>query len=239
MPGRDDGRLRQLQLTEYVRKSWYIQAQQVESYQPLDSLYCVTATYDLDGATVPFAFRGTVVTVYNYGNKGAVNGPNVNKNNMTLCARATNASDTSRLAVAPCFLPNLAAGRRLLGVGADASGEYEWAVVIGGNPTVAYADGCTTSETRDQQRRPLALLEEPGRLRRDDGRDARAAHRPEHLAVAAPHGAARRLQVRRRRAEVSAWCWWCVSGVDVIVCGVMWPCVMSFAYRELSRLSTR
>ena len=26
----------------------------------------------------------------------------------------------------------------------DASGEYEWAVVIGGNPTVAYADGCTT-----------------------------------------------------------------------------------------------
>ena len=70
-------------LTEYVRKSWYIQAQQVESYQPLDSLYCVTATYDLDGATVPF-FRGTVVTVYNYGNKGAVNGPNVNKNNMTI-----------------------------------------------------------------------------------------------------------------------------------------------------------
>ena len=134
-------------LTEYVRKSWYIQAQQVESYQPLDSLYCVTATYDLDGATVPF-FRGTVVTVYNYGNKGAVNGPNVNKNNMTLCARATNASDTSRLAVAPCFLPNLAAGPYwLLGVGADASGEYEWAVVIGGNPTVAYADGCTTSET--------------------------------------------------------------------------------------------
>ena len=110
-------------LTEYVRKSWYIQAQQVESYQPLDSLYCVTATYDLDGATVPF-FRGTVVTVYNYGNKGAVNGPNVNKNNMTLCARATNASDTSRLAVAPCFLPNLAAGPYwLLGVGADASGE--------------------------------------------------------------------------------------------------------------------
>ena len=106
-------------LTEYVRKSWYIQAQQVESYQPLDSLYCVTATYDLDGATVPF-FRGTVVTVYNYGNKGAVNGPNVNKNNMTLCARATNASDTSRLAVAPCFLPNLAAGPYwLLGVGAD------------------------------------------------------------------------------------------------------------------------
>ena len=44
-------------LTAYGRKSWYIQAQQVESYQPLDSLYCVTATYDLDGATVPF-FRG-------------------------------------------------------------------------------------------------------------------------------------------------------------------------------------
>ena len=24
---------------------------------------------------------------------------------------------------------------------------HQWAVVIGGNPTVAYADGCTTSET--------------------------------------------------------------------------------------------
>ena len=48
---------------------------------------------DLDGATVPF-FRGTVVTVYNYGNKGAVNGPNVNKNNMTLCARATTSEHT-------------------------------------------------------------------------------------------------------------------------------------------------
>ena len=34
-------------LTEWVRKTWYIQEQQVVDYQPLSSLFCVAATYDL------------------------------------------------------------------------------------------------------------------------------------------------------------------------------------------------
>ena len=112
-------------------------------YQPLGSLYCVTATYYLDeGRSVPF-FNGTVVAVHNYANKGGVNGPNENKSNMTLCARATDKSDASRLSVAPCFLPNFFAGPYwVLGVGQ----EYEWAVVIGGQPTEQYDDGCTTRE---------------------------------------------------------------------------------------------
>merc|ERR1711939_1068015 len=54
-------------LTEWVRKSWYIQEQQIVGYQPLDALHCVVATYNLEGAHVPF-FRGTVATVYNYAN---------------------------------------------------------------------------------------------------------------------------------------------------------------------------
>ena len=57
--------------------------------------------------------------------------------------RAVNASDSSRLAVAPCFLPNLLAGPYwVLGIGDD----YEWTVVIGGQPTEQYDDGCTTRE---------------------------------------------------------------------------------------------
>ena len=60
------------------------------SIAALRRVYCVAATYNLENATVPF-FKGTVVTVYNYANVGAVNGPNQNKNNMTLCARAVDA----------------------------------------------------------------------------------------------------------------------------------------------------
>merc|ERR1712167_363708 len=58
------------------------------------SFYCVAATYNLEGKTVPF-FRGTVATVYNYANHGEVNGPLVNAKNMTLCARAVNNEDAS------------------------------------------------------------------------------------------------------------------------------------------------
>ena len=43
-------------------------------------------------------------------NEGAVNGKNQNANNQTLCARAVDKDDSSKLAVAPCFLPNLLAG---------------------------------------------------------------------------------------------------------------------------------
>ena len=76
-----------------------------------------------------------------------MNGPNTNKNNMTLCARAVNATDSSRLAVAPCFLPNILAGPYwVLGIGEAKDGTYEWAVVIGGEPTVQHDDGCTTKE---------------------------------------------------------------------------------------------
>lgn len=134
-------------LTEWVRRSWYIQEQQVVGYLPLSTFYCVAATYNLEGKTVPL-FRGTVVTVYNYANKDKVNGPLQNADNMTLCARAVNDTDPSQLAVAPCFLPNAFAGPYwVLGIGKDsATGEYEWAVVSGGQPTVEWPDGCTTKE---------------------------------------------------------------------------------------------
>merc|ERR1711861_27771 len=86
----------------------------------------------------------------NYANKDEVNGPLQNANNMTLCARAVDSTDSSRLAVAPCFLPNILAGPYwVLGIGHDevTPGEYAWAVVIGGEPTVQWPDGCTTKES--------------------------------------------------------------------------------------------
>ena len=62
----------------------------VTGYHLLESLYCVTATYESnEGRHVPF-FSGKVIAVHNYANNGKVNGPNTNANNMTLCARAVN-----------------------------------------------------------------------------------------------------------------------------------------------------
>merc|ERR1712146_686848 len=51
--------------------------------------------------------------------------------------------------LAPCFLPNLFAGPYwVLAVGVDDdSSAYRWAIVIGGEPTKPYEDGCTTKQT--------------------------------------------------------------------------------------------
>ena len=49
--------LGQLNLTEWTAKSWYIQQQQVTEYLQRNTFYCVTATYNQEGATVP-GFKG-------------------------------------------------------------------------------------------------------------------------------------------------------------------------------------
>ena len=129
----------------------------------------MAATYDLHGGDkVPF-FKGTVISVYNYANVGEVNGPLQNANNMTLCGRAANEKDSSKLLVAPCFLPNILAGPYwVIGVGEASDGTYDWAVVIGGEPSVKWDDGCTTKEegtngaglwlfTRDPVASPAAI----------------------------------------------------------------------------------
>ena len=145
-------------LTEYFRASWYVQQQQVNGYQSLDELYCVVATYDLNNHThVPF-FSGDVVSVFNYANSGRVNGPpmgyirpgtNGSFSNMTsLCGRVYNRSQPERLAVAPCFLPNLFAGPYWILSAGPSPSHYEWAIVIGGQPTVQMENHtCTTAES--------------------------------------------------------------------------------------------
>ena len=137
-----------LNLTEYQRASWYIQEQQVNGYQPVDSLYCVTATYNQSGHEhVPF-FQGEVISVFNYCNKGKVNGPSTTSQNprTQLCARVLNTSESSRLLVAPCLLPNALGGNYWILAAGPEPHHYTWAIIIAGPPTVKYVDGCSTAE---------------------------------------------------------------------------------------------
>lgn len=133
--------------TEFLRATWYVQKQQIVDYQPIENFYCVAATYDVQGKYVPL-YTGKVISVFNYGNVGKVNGPPTNTANDTiLCARQKDGKDNSKLLVAPCFLPNIFAGPYwILGAGPSAS-EYKWAIISGGQPSVVYPDGCTTKTT--------------------------------------------------------------------------------------------
>ena len=101
--------LENFNLSEYVRDIWYIQKQQVTSYLPKSTNYCVSARYQVSNKSVPF-YSGTVLEVYNEARLNSTNGEQLNRNNMTLCARVPNSSNPSKLLVAPCFLPNLLAG---------------------------------------------------------------------------------------------------------------------------------
>lgn len=129
-----------LDLNEFTRASWFVQAQQVVQFQPADNLFCLTATYNQDNPSVPL-FSGPTISVENYGNEGGINGPSKGG---PLCGRLPNVEDPSKLLVAPCFLPNFAAGDYwVVGLGLRDDSSYEWALVAGGQPDQEYEDGCT------------------------------------------------------------------------------------------------
>ena len=140
-------------LTEYLRASWYVQQQQITSYQKEDALYCVVATYDRTGSE-QVAFQGEseiVFSVYNHANKYVVNGKLTNvkpfsNKPMVLCARQTNPQYPARLLVAPCWITSSFAGKYWIIALGEKKGQYEWAVVSGGPPTEEFDDGkCTTN----------------------------------------------------------------------------------------------
>ena len=134
-------------LTEYIRSTWYVQQQQVNGYQPISDLYCVAATYSINTSIKVPLFNGKVISVYNYANRDKVNGLALGNNSTFLCARETNASHPEKLSVAPCFLPNLFAGPYWILAAGPTPSNYTWAVVIGGQPTVNVNSTCTTRET--------------------------------------------------------------------------------------------
>eukprot|EP00039_Didymoeca_costata_P018981 m.335805 g.335805 ORF g.335805 m.335805 type:complete len:230 (+) comp17679_c0_seq1:90-779(+) len=137
-----------LNTTEFIRRSWYSRQQQITGYQTEEQLYCVTQTLALEGKTVPF-FSGTVISVYNYANNGAANGPNENDANKTiLCARQTDPSSPAAIINAPCFLPNFLAGDYWVIAAGPSDNNYQWAIISGGPPTVHYPNNkCTTKTT--------------------------------------------------------------------------------------------
>ena len=135
-------------LTEWVRASWFIQEQQVNDFQQPEDLFCVVATYELEGRTVPL-WDGTVVSVYNYANRGAVNGPGSDPEMEPLCGRLIDPSEPSSSIInAPCFLPNLAAGPYWVVAAGPSPERYTWGIISAGQPTVPASDGsgCSTSE---------------------------------------------------------------------------------------------
>lgn len=137
--------MKNLNTSEYIRSTWYIQKQQITGYQPANSLYCVAQTLNVSKRTVPF-YSGNVIDVYNYGRLNGINGTSENSNNFTLCARQVNKNNTGEFLNGLCSLPNIFTGPYwVLNAGPNNS-LYEWAIVSGGAPTVRYPDGnCSTS----------------------------------------------------------------------------------------------
>lgn len=134
-----------LDLDEFTRASWYVQEQQVNSYQSEDQLNCVVATYDVGFSSFweePVFHQGAVLSVYNFyedGRPTLESGSPANR----LCASVT--KQVGKLKVAPCFLPSWFGGKYwVIGFNTTSDGQYEWAVISGGSPTREYSDGCTT-----------------------------------------------------------------------------------------------
>lgn len=121
-------------LNRFVEHSWFVQMQQVTPYQLENQLYCVTATYQLDG--YPY------LRVFNYANNDEVNGPPQNSEDggplERLCG-IQKREGVGELGVGPCYL-------RYIGLFNYTSGPYwviafdketyEWAIVSGGQPNV-------------------------------------------------------------------------------------------------------
>jgi lipocalin len=127
-----------LDIDSFVEKTWYIQRQQTTAYQPAENLFCVTATYALEGAK---QYWKDAITVRNYANKGGVNGPSGGGN---LCATI---KAPGKLVVAPCFLPSHFGGPYWV---AAVASDYSWAIIVAGQPNVRGRCGdanlCTTRE---------------------------------------------------------------------------------------------
>jgi len=132
-------------LTQYIEKSYFVQKQQVNPYQSKNQLFCVTATYnEQDGSDF--------ISVSNYGNNDAVNGPVQSTGDGSLfselCALPQE-EGVGSLKVAPCaFKPvfNLLGGPYWVVAVAD---DYSWAIVSGGQPKVLKQEDpvqCTTKQ---------------------------------------------------------------------------------------------
>lgn len=113
---------------KYIEKSWYVQRQQTNTYQPEDDLFCIVARYDRDGQR---QWGRKAITVRNYANKGAVNGPSPN-GDFKLCATPRfRFRKPAQLVVAPCYIPSSLGGDYWV---VAFEPNYEWAIITAGQP---------------------------------------------------------------------------------------------------------
>jgi len=126
-----------LDLHEYVRKSWYTILQQyVLQWEPIE---CAVATFTMAGPlqkiwNVPHFYGSTILM--DFYEKGVW---------YRDCGSSLWPDQPSRLKVAPCFLPAfLGWPRWVIHVEKEPNGEYAWVIVSSGPPNRKFRDGCTT-----------------------------------------------------------------------------------------------
>ena len=118
------------------------------------SLYACATDHGTQ-ATVPF-FGGEVFTVFNDCRNGGKDGPVCN--NFTsrgfkpsfaipLCGRVPKVSQPAKITVAPCKLPNLLSGDYWVAAAGPTPANYQYALVVAGQPSIQKSDGCTTPDT--------------------------------------------------------------------------------------------
>jgi len=119
-----------LNLDAYIARKWYVHEQAATTYLPPERNYCVTAQYRrLESPT----FWGYTLEVVNRARDGGPRGPEVG--GTIYAAPASKDGPSSRLEVAPGFLPRFLAGPYWI-LAFDAYEGQEYALVIGGAPTV-------------------------------------------------------------------------------------------------------
>lgn len=121
-------------INAYASAKWYVHQQAETSYQPKSRNYCVTAEYRLFDRPTFFGYSVGVLNK-DRDERG-------NEREAHLCAHVKDSNSPSKLAVAPCLLPTIAAGPYWVVAYDEAEG---YALVSGGQPTNAGQNGgCTT-----------------------------------------------------------------------------------------------
>lgn len=158
---------------------WYIQQQMEISYLPQDRNFCVRAQY---AKKAKRNLLGWDLNVHNRDQEidGTIHDSTVDTKT-GLCAHIVDGAN-GKLEVAPCFLPPLLSGPYwIVRHYTDGGRENEWALVVGGQPTIPTSDGlCKTGTginnsglwilTRSQKRVP-ALLEDAKEVALKNGID--------------------------------------------------------------------
>jgi len=121
-------------LTEFISKPWFAQEQMPTLYSPENELYCVAAEYKQRAEPTR---NGYTIDVLN-----TAQTEDGEKNQAKLCAFQTDPNDSAKLAVAPCFLPKVAAGPYWILLYKEVAG---LAIISVGQPDIPTEDGMCMS----------------------------------------------------------------------------------------------